>query len=249
MFPSTPWREMEGHGPASDPDQPEDGRDRPGSSRSSTGPHPAREEGPGPAESEHLLSGILVDGKCSMPLYAVQKPGDFPQRVYRCHRGSGGCGNASIAQGRADVMGRGDVHLLDRGGGLLRALARRQAELLAGSGTAEELDDWREEIQDLDQVQGTRFYGEEMRQRHVQLRRLVDQATARLMAQPDLQAMADLPRSEDELRRAWDRWSVRRDDPGSGAWSIGSRSIPRPSCTGRRPTWSRAWSRSGEFKN
>ena len=44
--------------------------------------------------TEHLLSGILTCSRCSMPLYAVQKPGTFPQRVYRCHRGSGGCGNS-----------------------------------------------------------------------------------------------------------------------------------------------------------
>lgn len=88
------------------------------------------------------------------------------------------------------------------------ALDQRQAELLAGDTTAEELDAMREEIQEMDLVQGTRFYTDQMKARHAELRRLVDRATAQIMAQPDLQALVDLPRSEDALRASWSRWSV-----------------------------------------
>jgi DNA invertase Pin-like site-specific DNA recombinase len=157
--------------------------------------------------SEHLLSGILVDGKCSQPLYAVQKPGAFPQRVYRCHRGSGGCGNASISQSRADAHVQELFIAAIVSEDFAAALSRRQKEIL-DLPHSQDLDAWRVERDELEQVQGTRFYNDEMRQRHVQLRRMVDQATARLMAQPDLQAMMDLPRSEAELRRAWERWSI-----------------------------------------
>jgi hypothetical protein len=88
------------------------------------------------------------------------------------------------------------------------ALNRRQAELLATDVTAADLDEWRAEVQDLDQVQGTRFYSDTMKRRHDELRRLVEQATAKLLAQPDLQALLDLPRSEDALRARWEAWSV-----------------------------------------
>jgi hypothetical protein len=36
----------------------------------------------------------------------------------------------------------------------------------------------------------------------------VDQATVQLMARPDLQEMINLPRSEAQLRNAWERWTT-----------------------------------------
>mgnify|MGYP003291190546 CR=1 FL=1 len=48
----------------------------------------------------------------------------------------------------------------------------------------------------------------EMKRRRDDLQRLVREATARLMAQPDRQALVDLPKSEAALRAAWDGWSV-----------------------------------------
>jgi DNA invertase Pin-like site-specific DNA recombinase len=158
--------------------------------------------------SEHLLSGILVDAGCGLPLYAVQKPGEFPQWVYRCHRGSGGCGNVSIAQGRADRWAREAFLAAVVSEDFSQALNQRQAELLAGETTAEELDAWREELGDIEQVQGTRFYNETMKQRHADLRRMVDQATTRLLEAPELEEMMSLPKSEDKLRERWASWTV-----------------------------------------
>jgi hypothetical protein len=43
---------------------------------------------------------------------------------------------------------------------------------------------------------------------------MVREATARLMAQPDLQALLDLPKSEAAVRAAWDGWTV----PERRAW-------------------------------
>jgi DNA invertase Pin-like site-specific DNA recombinase len=156
-----------------------------------------------------LLSGILVCSRCGRPMYGARRPREVN---YRCEAGNGGrhtgCGRTSVAMGRADDYAREMFVLAVAGPDFAQALAQRQAELLAGEATAQNLDNWRAELADLDQVQGTRFYSDAMRRRHEELRRLVDQATARLLAQPDLQALVDLPKSEAELRRAWDRWTV-----------------------------------------
>jgi DNA invertase Pin-like site-specific DNA recombinase len=165
--------------------------------------------------AEHLLSGILTCARCGQPMYGAQKLGktQVQQMVYRCHRGSGsggrhdGCGKMSIVQARADAWSMEMFIAAVIGPDFAQALNRRQAELL-DQGDAEELDEWRAELDDLDLVQGTRFYNEEMRRRHVQLRGMVEKATAQLMIQPDLQAMADLPRSEELLRAAWESWTI-----------------------------------------
>jgi hypothetical protein len=47
-----------------------------------------------------------------------------------------------------------------------------------------------------------------MKRRHQELRRMTDQATAQIAAQPDLQALMDLPRAEEQLRAAWQSWSL-----------------------------------------
>jgi DNA invertase Pin-like site-specific DNA recombinase len=165
--------------------------------------------------AEHLLSGILICGRCGQPMYLIWSTRKgVRQAHYHCKpmAGSGGrfrgCSRTSIVQGRADEHARELFILSVVGEPFQQALNQRQAELLAGEVTAEELDAWRAEILDLETIAPTRFYGEQEQRRHDELRRLVDQATARLMAAPDLQEMTSLPRSEDELRAAWSRWSV-----------------------------------------
>jgi DNA invertase Pin-like site-specific DNA recombinase len=165
--------------------------------------------------ADNLLSGILAC-PCGQVLYAATKVGSsgIPQRVYRCHRGRGsggrfnGCGRTQVAQGRADAYAEDMFVAAVTGPDFAQALAQRQVELLAGDATVEELDEWRAEVSELDQVQGTRFYTDQMKVRHADLRRMVDQATARLMAQPDLQAFADLPRTEDALQARWSSWTT-----------------------------------------
>jgi DNA invertase Pin-like site-specific DNA recombinase len=160
-----------------------------------------------------LLSGVLVCQNCSRPMYGARtRRQGGTEMTYRCEKGGGGrhtgCGRTSVAMGRADDYALELFVGAVVGPDWAEALTRRQAELLAGSGTAEELDDWRAELEDLAQVQGTRFYTDAMRRRHEELRKLVDTATAQLMAQPDLQALVSLPRSEEQLRAAWERWST-----------------------------------------
>jgi DNA invertase Pin-like site-specific DNA recombinase len=162
-----------------------------------------------------LLSGVLTCSRCERPMYGTRiTRRSGIEAVYRCEAGKGsggrftGCGRTSVAMARADDYARELFVLSVVGEDFAQALAQRQAELLATDVTAADLDEWRAELDDLAQVQGTRFYNETMRRRHDELRRMVDQATAQLLAQPDLQALVDLPRSEDELRRAWDRWDT-----------------------------------------
>jgi hypothetical protein len=88
------------------------------------------------------------------------------------------------------------------------ALNRRRAELLAGEVTVAQVEEWRQEIDELELILPTRFAAAVHRQRHDELQRLVRQSTAGLMQRPDLQALLDLPKSEAKLRAAWDDWSV-----------------------------------------
>jgi DNA invertase Pin-like site-specific DNA recombinase len=168
--------------------------------------------------AEHLLSGILVCGRdgCGQPLYAASKTGKtgIPQPVYRCKKATGsggrfnGCGSTVVSLHRADAWATEAFVAAVVSPEFADALNRRQAELLAEDMTAEQLDDWRQEIAELGQVLETRFGTAEMKRRRDDLQRLVREATARLMARPDLQALVDLPRSEAALRAAWDSWSV-----------------------------------------
>lgn len=170
--------------------------------------------------ARNLLSGILSCARCGSLMYATQQGGRnrSPQWVYKCKKAGGGrytgCGRTIIVQHRADDWAMEAFVSAVAGPDFAAALNQRQAELLAGDTTAEELDDAREEIGDLDQVQGTRYYTEVMRERHAELRRLVEQATSRLMAQPDVQALADLPKSEEQLRELWSSW----DTAGRRRW-------------------------------
>jgi DNA invertase Pin-like site-specific DNA recombinase len=175
---------------------------------------PGRAAGGRPAD--HLLSGILACGLCGRPMYGTWKATRAGGRedYYRCKpgRGSGGrfsgCGRTGVAMARADDWVREAFIAAVAGPDFAQALAQRQAALVAGDATAEELDAWRAELGDLEQVQGTRFYTDMMKRRHAELRRMVDQATARLMAAPELAQLQDLPRTEAEVRARWASWTT-----------------------------------------
>jgi DNA invertase Pin-like site-specific DNA recombinase len=168
--------------------------------------------------ADHLLSGILRCGQegCGQPLYAAHKTGrtGVPQLVYRCKKASGsggrfaGCGSTSISLARADAWAEEAFIAAVVSPDFADALSKRQAELLADDMTADLLDDMRREIDELELVIPTRFGTPEMKRRHDDLQRQVREATGRLMAQPELQALIDLPKSEAKLRDAWDGWSV-----------------------------------------
>jgi DNA invertase Pin-like site-specific DNA recombinase len=159
-----------------------------------------------------LLSGILTCS-CGRPLYGARRTRNGAEELnYRCEAGGGGrhtgCGRTSLAMHRADDWAREMFVSSIISEEWREALAQRQAELLAEDITAADLDAWRAELADLDTVMGTRFYSEAMRRRHEELRRMTDTATAQLLARPDLQALVDLPQSEELLRERWSTWSV-----------------------------------------
>jgi hypothetical protein len=168
--------------------------------------------------ADHLLSGILKCGRpdCGQPLYAAHKTGKtgVPQLVYRCKKASGsggrfaGCGSTTVSMARADAWIEEAFIAAVVSPAFADALSKRQAELLADDMTADLLDDMRREIEELELVIPTRFGTPEMKHRHDDLQRQVREATGRLMAQPELQALIDLPKSEAKLREVWDGWSV-----------------------------------------
>ena len=168
--------------------------------------------------ADHLLSGILACGRegCGQPMYATWKTARSGGRetYYRCKPGKGsggrfrGCGSTGVSQDRADAWAAEAFVAAVVSDEFADALSRRQAELLAGDMTAEALDEMRAELGELEQVMPTRFAPPDARQRHARLQRQVREATAHLLAQPELQALVDLPRSEAKLRAAWDGWSV-----------------------------------------
>jgi hypothetical protein len=165
--------------------------------------------------AEHLMSGILSCSRCQQPLYLVQtrQRDGTKRKVYACRKaGSGGrftgCGSMIIAASRVDAWAEEAFIAAIVSPAFSEALERRQAELLAGEVTAAELDEWRAEIDDLEQVMPTRFAPPNAKQRHDELRRMVDQATAQLLAQPDLQELRSLPRTETKLRARWSSWTT-----------------------------------------
>jgi DNA invertase Pin-like site-specific DNA recombinase len=168
--------------------------------------------------ADHLLSGILSCGRegCGQPMYATWKKARSGGRehYYRCKPGNGsggrfkGCGSTGIAQDRADAWAAEAFVAAVVSPDFADALGKRQAELLADDMSADLLDDMRREIDELELVMPTRFGTPEMKRRHDDLQRQVREATRRLMAQPELQALIDLPKSEAALRAAWDDWSV-----------------------------------------
>jgi hypothetical protein len=165
--------------------------------------------------AEHLLSGILTCSRCEQPLYLIktQQRDGTKRKVYTCRKtGAGGrfsgCGSMTIAAARVDAWAEEAFIAAIVSTEFSEALSRRQAELLAGEVTAAELDEWRQEMADIETVLPTRFGTPDLKRRHDELRRMVDQATVQLLAQPDLQALVDLPRSETQLRERWASWSI-----------------------------------------
>jgi DNA invertase Pin-like site-specific DNA recombinase len=171
--------------------------------------------------AQHLLSGILVCGRegCGQPLYSATKHGasGVPQKVYRCKASAGsggrfaGCGQTQVSATRADAWAGEAFIAAICGEDFTLSINRRQAELLADDGTTSaELEAWRRRMAELENVieLAPSFAPADAREQHAELRRLVESATARLMAKPDLQALADLPRSEAKLRERWAAWSV-----------------------------------------
>jgi DNA invertase Pin-like site-specific DNA recombinase len=168
--------------------------------------------------ADHLLSGILCCGRegCGQPLYAATKVGrtQVPQMVYRCKKGSNsggrfaGCGSTVVSLARADAWAAEAFIAAICSEEFTESLNRRRAELLAGEVTVAQVEEWRQEIDELELVLPTRFADEVHRQRHDELQRMVRQATAGLLQRPDLQALLDLPRAEADLRAAWEEWTV-----------------------------------------
>jgi DNA invertase Pin-like site-specific DNA recombinase len=168
--------------------------------------------------ADWVLSGILTCARegCGQPMYGTWKRARNGGRelYYRCKKGAGsggrftGCGASGVSMARADAWAEEMFVAAIVSTEFSEALSRRQAELLAGEVTAAELDDWRAEITDLEQVMPTRYAPPNARERHAELRRMVDQATAQLLAQPDLQELMSLPRTESKLRSRWSSWST-----------------------------------------
>jgi DNA invertase Pin-like site-specific DNA recombinase len=168
--------------------------------------------------AEHELSGILVCGRkgCGQRLYwrSFQDPrGGKRRENYVCVKaGAGGrfhgCGSLTVAASRADAWVREAWIAAIVSEDFASALNRRRAVLLAGEVTLAQVEEWRREIDDIETVLPTRFGTDAMRERRDELARLVRQATQGLLQRPDLQALVDLPRSEDQLRERWEAWTV-----------------------------------------
>jgi DNA invertase Pin-like site-specific DNA recombinase len=182
--------------------------------------NPARRKRQG-RPADHLLSGILVCARpgCGRPMYATRFVDPrYPNRekriTYKCKKeaGSGGrftgCGRTVVSAPRADGWAREAFIAAICSEEFADALNRRRAELLAGEVTVAQVEEWRAELDELEQVLPTRFAADVHRARHAELQRLVRQATAGLLQRPDLQALLDLPKSEVRLRAAWEEWTV-----------------------------------------
>jgi DNA invertase Pin-like site-specific DNA recombinase len=168
--------------------------------------------------AEYLLSGILHCGRedCGKPMYATkfQERNGSKRLVYKCKKSAGsggrfaGCGRTVVQAARADAWTTEAFVAAVAAPEFTEALNRRRAELLADEVTLGQVEEWRQEIGELELVLPTRFAADVHRQRHEELQQLVRRATGGLMQRPDLQALLDLPKSEAMLRAAWDDWSV-----------------------------------------
>jgi DNA invertase Pin-like site-specific DNA recombinase len=168
--------------------------------------------------AEYLLSGILRCGRegCGRPMYATKfhERSGTKRLVYKCKKSAGsggrfaGCGRTVVSLARADAWAAEAFIAAICSEEFTESLNRRRAELLAGEVTVAQVEEWRQEIDELELVLPTRFADEVHRQRHDELQRLVRQATAGLVQRPDLQALMDLPKSEEKLRATWDAWTV-----------------------------------------
>jgi DNA invertase Pin-like site-specific DNA recombinase len=165
--------------------------------------------------AEHLLSGILRC-QCGQPMYVVvsSKSPTNQQTVYRCQKAKGsggrsqGCGKVHVSERAADRWAAEAFVAAVAAPEFAAALNQRRSELLAGELTAEQLDEWRAEIAELERILPTRFGTEDHRRRHDDLQRMVRDATERLLQRPELQALLDLPKSVAKLRAAWSSWSI-----------------------------------------
>jgi DNA invertase Pin-like site-specific DNA recombinase len=168
--------------------------------------------------AEHLLSGILRCGRegCGQAMYLTrfQERNGTKRLVYKCKKSAGsggrfaGCGRTVVSAPRADAWATEAFIAAICSEEFTEALNRRRAELLAGEVTVAQVEEWRQEIDELELVLPTRFAADVHRQRHDELQHLVQQATAGLVQRPDLQALMELPRAEAELRAAWEEWTV-----------------------------------------
>jgi hypothetical protein len=149
-----------------------------------------------------------------MYLTRFQERNGTKRLVYKCKKSAGsggrfaGCGRTVISAPRADSWAMEAFVAAVCSEEFIESLNRRRAELLAGEVTVAQVEAWREEIDELEQVLPTRFAADVHRQRHDELQRLVRQATAGLLQRPDLQALLDLPKSEEKLRARWESWSI-----------------------------------------
>jgi DNA invertase Pin-like site-specific DNA recombinase len=168
--------------------------------------------------AEYLLSGILHCDRegCGRPMYATKfhERNGTKRLVYKCKKAAGsggrfaGCGRTVVSLARADTWAAEAFIAAISSEEFSESLNRRRAELLAGEVTVAQVEEWREEIDELELVLPTRFAADVHRTRHAELQRLVRQATAGLVQRPDLQALMDLPRAEAKLRAAWETWTV-----------------------------------------
>jgi DNA invertase Pin-like site-specific DNA recombinase len=161
----------------------------------------------------YLLSGILRCAKCKGPMYRTGSDPDRP--VYRCRRTGGGgrfagCGEVAIATADADAWVAEGFIIFAAGPRFRETLNERRAALLADDATPQAVDAWRVEMDELEAVLGTRFGVKDHELRYRELQRLVERATEQLMRRPELQELADLPESEEQLRSRWDGWDVER---------------------------------------
>jgi DNA invertase Pin-like site-specific DNA recombinase len=164
------------------------------------------------APAVHLLGGILRCGRegCGQPMYAGTERG---KPVYRCKRATGtswgypGCGKTSVTMSGADEWMTEAFIAHAVGPSFTTTLNARRAALLAGDLTPQQLDALREELGDYEALPA-RFQTTETRTRRTELQRLVRQATAQLLARPELEELSDLPKSEDKLREKWESWSI-----------------------------------------
>jgi DNA invertase Pin-like site-specific DNA recombinase len=165
------------------------------------------------APAVHLLSGILQCGVCEQPMYVmVGSDGHFD---YRCRTvatriNRPGCGGISISKQSAERWMSEAVIDAVCAPDFNDRLNARRAALLDGGATAEQLEEWKAEISDLETMMTTRFGTDDHKARHDELHRRVRIATRQLLARPDLQILMDVPKTKDKLREDWASWDVTR---------------------------------------
>jgi Enterobacteriaceae phage serine recombinase len=162
--------------------------------------------------AQHLLSGILLCGACTSPMYALQGRVRGTKTVrYHCKAGHGGryhgCGKVSVSMAADDdVRDRFITEVAsERFSERLRTI---QAAAIGDAATAEQLAADRQELGELKQILGTRFATQQHRDRYADLSRHLREMEARLATLPDLEDLEALPRAEDQLLERWEQWSI-----------------------------------------